>query len=551
MHSLANIKPSLQPKLKIGSPNDKFEQEADQVADQVMRMPQDHALQMQPQEEEEEMMQPKLKVSSLQRQPLEEEEELMQPKLKTSENTFNLQRQSEDDEEEEILQPKSKSNSASFADKSVQSQINSTKGNGANLDRSTNTAMSQSIGADFSRVNIHTGSTAIQLNQQLNASAFTVGNDIYFNSGNYDPASSSGKRLLAHELTHVVQQGAVQRQMIQKNGPLSMRKPPKLNPTKQGATSTSPTKNPLAKQVAALLKEQSSDKNLKKHFKSLGEALQKLALSSSSASKQGPERLAALNITGAFQTASTALINDKGFQNLKKRIIGIIGSSDTVTLTAVLAAAIAVVLADIPVKAKKINQKLGKGFSVGGGFDFGTIQSLQFNSLNAYAMYAHKYFMTKIGGAVKRDAKTGQFSGSGTGSLRLGNKSNGLTGSLTVNQAGEVTVAALLKNTYGFGGKKKLIFTYNLEHKIATGETIFKPGVSGKFPIGHLESLKIGTALSFKKGKTGVTGYLEYQRRGVRLRLEGSLEGIKDERSLAPGRNMKFQVVLSIPLGKP
>lgn len=68
--------------------------------------------------------------------------------------------------------------------------------------------MGHAIGADFNGVRIHTGEEATQMNRDLGAQAFTHGNDIYFNSGKYDPSSTNGKRLLAHELTHVVQQGA-------------------------------------------------------------------------------------------------------------------------------------------------------------------------------------------------------------------------------------------------------------------------------------------------------------------------------------------------------
>ncbi len=66
--------------------------------------------------------------------------------------------------------------------------------------------MSSSFGSDFNSVRIHSNSDATNLNRQLHAKAFTHGNDIYFNKGEYDPNSTSGKHLLAHELTHVVQQ---------------------------------------------------------------------------------------------------------------------------------------------------------------------------------------------------------------------------------------------------------------------------------------------------------------------------------------------------------
>ena len=66
--------------------------------------------------------------------------------------------------------------------------------------------MESRIGADFSKVNIHTDGRAVQMSKDLKAQAFTVGHDVYFNSGKYSPDTKEGKHLLAHELTHVVQQ---------------------------------------------------------------------------------------------------------------------------------------------------------------------------------------------------------------------------------------------------------------------------------------------------------------------------------------------------------
>lgn len=187
----------IQPKLKIGQPGDKYEKEADAVADRVMKMNQTETMQMQPIEEEEEVMQPKLRM-----QPAEEEEEPIQMKCAKCEK------------EEEMLQ--TKSDEGSVATPSIENQIHSTKGNGINLPDSTNQFMSSAMGSDFSGVKIHTGSNAIQMNRQLRARAFTYGNNIYFNSGEYRPESSTGKNLLAHELTHVVQQGSANK--IQRRG---------------------------------------------------------------------------------------------------------------------------------------------------------------------------------------------------------------------------------------------------------------------------------------------------------------------------------------------
>ncbi|UOQ64815.1 DUF4157 domain-containing protein [Hymenobacter volaticus] len=67
--------------------------------------------------------------------------------------------------------------------------------------------MEHSFNRDFSRVRIHTGGYASGLNRQLNAKAFTYGHDIYFNSGQFSPQTKTGQHLLAHELTHTIQQG--------------------------------------------------------------------------------------------------------------------------------------------------------------------------------------------------------------------------------------------------------------------------------------------------------------------------------------------------------
>ncbi|NNE65385.1 MAG: DUF4157 domain-containing protein [Pyrinomonadaceae bacterium] len=66
--------------------------------------------------------------------------------------------------------------------------------------------LENSLGANLSGVRVHTGPSAVRMAKTLNAQAFTHGRDIYFNSGAYDPQTSEGRKLLAHELTHVLQQ---------------------------------------------------------------------------------------------------------------------------------------------------------------------------------------------------------------------------------------------------------------------------------------------------------------------------------------------------------
>lgn len=76
------------------------------------------------------------------------------------------------------------------------------------LDGVTRAFMESRFGHDFGQVRVHKDSTAVTLNQRLNASAFTIGKDIFFGQGQYNLGSSSGMKLLAHELTHTIQQGA-------------------------------------------------------------------------------------------------------------------------------------------------------------------------------------------------------------------------------------------------------------------------------------------------------------------------------------------------------
>jgi len=177
--------PTLQPKLTIGQPNDKYEQEADRVADEMMRMPEQR----------------------LQRQAEEEEEELIQTKPLAEQITPLVQRQmEEDEEEEEPIQTKQVSTHTPAVTPSRASRIQSLKGGGQPLPKSARAFFEPRFGYDFSHVRVHTGGKAIKSARGLNAKAFTVGRDIVFGAGHYRPRSSEGQRLLAHELTHVLQQ---------------------------------------------------------------------------------------------------------------------------------------------------------------------------------------------------------------------------------------------------------------------------------------------------------------------------------------------------------
>jgi hypothetical protein len=85
--------------------------------------------------------------------------------------------------------------------------VDDRRGRGQSLTDRTRAQMEPALQQDLSGVRVHNDGAADQLSSQFNAKAFTTGQDVFFRQGAYDPGSSGGDKLLAHELTHVVQQG--------------------------------------------------------------------------------------------------------------------------------------------------------------------------------------------------------------------------------------------------------------------------------------------------------------------------------------------------------
>ncbi|HEX4910062.1 MAG TPA: DUF4157 domain-containing protein [Permianibacter sp.] len=94
----------------------------------------------------------------------------------------------------------------------VAAEIQNSMTAGAELPLSVRRFMEPRFRADFSAVKVHTGDKAAKLNRQLSAQAFTIGNHIFFGRNKFQPDSGEGQELLAHELTHTIQQGAVAQQ---------------------------------------------------------------------------------------------------------------------------------------------------------------------------------------------------------------------------------------------------------------------------------------------------------------------------------------------------
>lgn len=175
-HDLANISifppgyeppppPRLQMKLTIGQPGDKYEQEADKVAaDVVQQINAPQSVSVQPQEQPEE---------ELRKKPI-------------------VQRLSDEGE--------------MGATPDLEASIQRTRGSGQPLAETIREPMEQAFGANFSGVKVHTGADSDRMNKSIQAKAFTTGQDVFFREGAYDPGSRGGQELIAHELTHVVQQ---------------------------------------------------------------------------------------------------------------------------------------------------------------------------------------------------------------------------------------------------------------------------------------------------------------------------------------------------------
>lgn len=90
----------------------------------------------------------------------------------------------------------------------LEDAIKSQKGGGQAMPSSEQSFFESRMGADFSKVRVHNDSSSDQINRSISARAFTTGSDVFFKKNEYQPGTSEGRKLMAHELTHVIQQGA-------------------------------------------------------------------------------------------------------------------------------------------------------------------------------------------------------------------------------------------------------------------------------------------------------------------------------------------------------
>jgi hypothetical protein len=176
---------AIQPKLKVSQPGDIYEQEADRFAEQVMGMSDSDTA-----------------ASTTNINPTPKGREEVRRKC----STCDMKKQ----EEEDKLQISRKSSSTIFDQKSRDEIpdhiVNVNSREGFPLEASSKGFMESRFGYDFSNVRIHNDQMAANSSNAVNALAYTIGNDIVFGQGHYQPETLQGRRLLAHELTHVVQQ---------------------------------------------------------------------------------------------------------------------------------------------------------------------------------------------------------------------------------------------------------------------------------------------------------------------------------------------------------
>jgi outer membrane protein OmpA-like peptidoglycan-associated protein len=196
---------TLQRKLTINQPGDAFEQEADRVAEKVMRMPD-------PQNARRTATLAASGPQGIQRVCGECEEELHRsPEPIQTLCSQNCVQRNSDSDEEGNLHAKEVAGQEPHISESTSDKIDAMRGHGHPLPNGVRNFFEPRLGYDFSGVRIHTNQQAAESAHEVRALAYTTGRDIVFGSGQFAPESASGQRLIAHELVHVVQQNDIKK----------------------------------------------------------------------------------------------------------------------------------------------------------------------------------------------------------------------------------------------------------------------------------------------------------------------------------------------------
>ena len=213
----------VQTKLTIGAPGDRYEQEADAMADTIVKGPSSPEASAKggTSAEGSQLHRKPIPPSSRSSAPVVNRQS--SPSVASAKDGPSLQAAFESEEAAPDVQTKlapslqrAGGDNTPTPPSGFDSQLNSTRGGGSAIPESSRSQMEPHLG-DLSGVRVHTDSQAADMSSSIGARAFTHGQDIYFNEGEYNPGSQSGQHLLAHEATHTVQQsGGVQPKLIQR-----------------------------------------------------------------------------------------------------------------------------------------------------------------------------------------------------------------------------------------------------------------------------------------------------------------------------------------------
>jgi peptidoglycan hydrolase-like protein with peptidoglycan-binding domain len=191
---------AIQAKLTVNQPGDRFEQEADRMADAVMRMPGPSSSLAVPASGHGQQRQVQRRCSECEEE-IQRTPESIQRMCPECEEELNRE-----PEEKLDLQAKEVPGRTSEVTKTVQAPAKSLLSGGSPMTESARAFFEPRFGCDFSSVRVHADERAAQSAEHMHALAYTVGRDIVFGTGSYSPDTYRGRHLLAHELTHVVQQ---------------------------------------------------------------------------------------------------------------------------------------------------------------------------------------------------------------------------------------------------------------------------------------------------------------------------------------------------------
>jgi hypothetical protein len=203
--------------------SDKDLGEEDPIRAQAIQMKEDESVQLQEEEEESEdtpLNSPEIQTKEEEVQAKEDENVQLQEdegvqlqeeevQAKEDEGVQLQEDEGQAKEDEEVQAKEFVSSPQPTTQTPIDQKLSDSKGAGSPLPMGVKAEMESGFGVDFTDVRIHTDTRAESMNQEVGAKAFTHKEDIYFNQGKFDPESKEGKLLLAHELTHTIQQGAV------------------------------------------------------------------------------------------------------------------------------------------------------------------------------------------------------------------------------------------------------------------------------------------------------------------------------------------------------